>query len=144
MLSTIDKASELLKDDSVTVLKIAEATGIDVKELTKARESADIEKTLKSMSYDEVISLADLFNDIQINYINSKKDNDFYKFVVRMGEWFTEAIDNQREYYHSEDGYPDDLMIAAAVQKLNDISTKEKSIMLDLYFSYTRDGQEMK
>lgn len=61
-----------------------------------------------------------------------------------MGEWFEEAIGIQEEYYDSEEGLDDDLMIATAIQTLNDISTKNKSLMLDLYFSYSRDEQSMK
>ena len=79
----------------------------------------------------------------QINYLNENDDNDFYKFVIRMGDWFDESIGIQKEYYHSDEGLDDDLMVATAIQTLNDISTRDKSIMLDLYFSYTRDEQNM-
>jgi len=144
MLSIIDRASEILSDDTVTVLEIQTATGIDDKKIREARDSQDIPKFVSNMKYSEVLALADLFNTIQIEFINTQNDNDFYKFVVRMGDWFEEAIGIQKEYYQSDEAMDDDLMIATAIQTLNDISTKDKSLMLDLYFSYSRDEQNMK
>lgn len=144
MLSIVDRASEVLQDDTVTVLEIHNATGISDKVIKEAKSSKDISKFVNDLKYSEVLALADLFNDIQIQFINQQNDNDFYKFVVRMGEWFEEAIGIQEEYYDSDEGLDDDLMIATAIQTLNDISTKNKSLMLDLYFSYSRDEQSMK
>ncbi|GEO79056.1 hypothetical protein FD29_GL001609 [Companilactobacillus mindensis DSM 14500] len=144
MLSIVDRASEVLQDDTVTVREIHNATGISDKVIKEAKSSKDITTFVNNLKYAEVLALADLFNDIQIQFINQQNDNDFYKFVVRMGEWFEEAIGIQEEYYDSEEGLDDDLMIATAIQTLNDISTKNKSLMLDLYFSYSRDEQSMK
>ncbi|PMD68276.1 hypothetical protein [Companilactobacillus nuruki] len=142
MLSIVDKASELLKDDSITISEIEKATGISQIQLTKLRESNDIEEKIEDLKYKDVLALADMFNNIQIECLNMH-DNDFYKFVVRMGDWFGEAIEIQEDYYDSPDAMADDMKIAAAIQELNNISTQEKSIMLDLYFSYSRDGQSM-
>ncbi|WP_338214434.1 hypothetical protein [Companilactobacillus muriivasis] len=143
MLTVIDRATELLKDKSVTTEEIHQATGISVKLLTEARTAKDVTGFVNNLKYSEVIALTDLFNDMQIDYLNKNQDNDFYKFVIRIGEWFDESIGIQEEYFDSEEGLDDDLMVATAVQTLNDISTKDKSIMLDLYFSYTRDEQNM-
>lgn len=144
MLSEIDRAIELVKDDSITASEIQRLTGIDQKLLNEARKAGNVATFVNNLKYNEVVDLANLFNDTQIDYINQNFDNDFYKFVVRMGDWFDESIGIQEEYYHSEEAMEDDLMIATAVQTLNDISTKDKSIMLDLYFSYARDEQNMK
>ncbi|KRN98646.1 hypothetical protein [Companilactobacillus kimchiensis] len=144
MLSTIDRASEILSDDTVTIFEIHNATGISEKAIKEARAAKDIPKVVNDMKYSEVLALEDLFNTIQIDFINSQNDNDFYKFVVRIGEWFEESIDIQTDYYESDEGMDDDLMVATAIQTLNDISTKDKSLMLDLYFSYSRDEQNMK
>lgn len=142
MLSIIDKASELLKDDSVSISEIESTTGISQSRLMKLRDSGDIEKAIENLKYHDALALADMFNDIQIECLN-QQDNAFYKFVIRMGDWFSEAIETQEDYYDSPDAMADDMKIAAAVQELNNISTQEKSIMLDLYFSYARDGQSM-
>lgn len=144
MLSTIEKASALLKDDSVTLKDIHLATGISQKTLSRVRNSQDIAQAVQDLKYSEVEALIGLFNDIQINYLNEHYDNAFYKFVIRFGEWFEDAIEIQEDYYDSDEAMEDDLKIATAVQTLNDISTKDKSIMLDLYFSYSRDQQDMK
>ena len=143
MLSVIDRATELLKDDSITTLEIQRATGISQKVLKEARATEDVASFINNLKYTEVIALADLFNNMQIDYLNEQHDNDFYKFVIRMGDWFDESIGIQKEYYRSDEGLDDDLMVATAIQTLNDISTKNKSIMLDLYFSYSRDEQNM-
>jgi len=143
MLSIVDRASEILSDDTVTILEIHNATGINEKGIEEARKSKDIPKLVNNMKYSEVLALADLFNTMQIEFINQQNDNDFYKFVVRMGEWFEESIGIQKEYFDSDEGLEDDLMIATAIQTLNDYSTKDKSLMLDLYFSYSRDEQNM-
>ncbi|ALB28824.1 hypothetical protein [Companilactobacillus heilongjiangensis] len=143
MLTVIDRATELLKDKSVTTEEIHQATGISVKLLNEARTAKDVTSFVNNLKYSEVIALTDLFNNLQIDYLNKNHDNDFYKFVIRIGEWFDESIGIQEEYFQSEEGLDDDLMVATAVQTLNDISTKDKSIMLDLYFSYTRDEQNM-
>lgn len=143
MLSVIDRATELLKDDSITTLEIQRATGISQKVLKEARATEDVASFVNNLKYTEVIALADLFNNMQIDYLNEQHDNDFYKFVIRMGDWFDESIGIQKEYYRSDEGLDDDLMVATAIQTLNDISTKNKSIMLDLYFSYSRDEQNM-
>ncbi|MFC6176147.1 hypothetical protein ACFQAV_04815 [Companilactobacillus huachuanensis] len=143
MLTDIDRATELLNDESVTIVEIHRITGISVKVLTDARTAKDVPSFVNDLKYSEVIALADLYNDIQIDYLNKNQDNDFYKFVIRIGDWFDESIGIQEEYFNSEEGMDDDLMVATAVQTLNDISTKDKSIMLDLYYSYTRDEQNM-
>lgn len=143
MLTDIDRAVELLKDDSITTSEIHQATGIESKMLAEARATKSVDKFVNNLKYSEVISLADCFNDLQINYLNENDDNDFYKFVIRMGDWFDESMGIQTEYYHSDEGLDDDLMVATAIQTLNDISTHNKSIMLDLYFSYCRDEQNM-
>jgi len=144
MLSTIDRASELLRDDTITIFEIHNATEIDEKKLEEARDSKDIPKFLNNMKYGDILALADLYNTMQIDFINQENDNDFYKFVIRMGDWFEESIDIQEEYFDSDEAMEDDLMIATAIQTLNDISTKDKSLMLDLYYSYSRDEQNMK
>ncbi|WP_126322012.1 hypothetical protein [Companilactobacillus musae] len=143
MLSTIDKVSELLQDDSITIFEIHNATGINLKTIKELRKSKDLAKAINNLKYNDVLVLEDFFNDVQINYINGHDDNDFYKFVIRMGDWFDESMGIQQEYYQSEEGLDDDLMIATAIQTLNDISTRNKSIMLDLYFSYSRDEQNI-
>lgn len=140
MLSTIEKASELLKDDSVTVLEIEKFTKISQKKINEVRRMP--ENAIDLLTYSEAVALEDMYNNLQIDYINESNDNDFYKFVIRMGDWFSEAIENQEDYYDSEDAMPDDLKIASAIQELNNISTSNKSIMLDLYFSYMRNEQE--
>ncbi|APU71506.1 hypothetical protein LCR01_13890 [Companilactobacillus crustorum] len=140
MLSTIEKASELLKDDSVTVLEIEKFTKISQKKINEVRRMP--ENAMDLLTYSEAVALEDMYNNLQIDYINESNDNDFYKFVIRMGDWFSEAIENQEDYYDSEDAMPDDLKIASAIQELNNISTSNKSIMLDLYFSYMRNEQE--
>lgn len=141
MLSTIEKASELLKDDSVTVLEIEKFTKISQKKINEVRRMP--ENAMDLLTYSEAVALEDMYNNLQINYINEANDNDFYKFVIRMGDWFSEAIENQEDYYDSEDAMPDDLKIASAIQELNNISTSNKSIMLDLYFSYMKNEQEL-
>lgn len=143
MLSTIDKVCELLQDDSITIFEIHTATGINLKTIKELRKSKDPVKAVNDLKYTDVLALEDFFNDIQINYINEYNDNDFYKFVIRMGDWFDESMGIQKEYYQSEEGLDDDLMVATAIQTLNDISTSNKSIMLDLYFSYSRDEQNI-
>lgn len=143
MLSTIDKVSELLQDDSITIFEIHNATGINLKTIKELRKSKDLAKAINNLKYNDVLVLEDFFNDVQINYINGHDDNDFYKYVIRMGDWFDESMGIQQEYYQSEEGLDDDLMIATAIQTLNDISTRNKSIMLDLYFSYSRDEQNI-
>ncbi|WDT66469.1 hypothetical protein NV391_04500 [Companilactobacillus crustorum] len=140
MLSTIEKASELLKDDSVTVLEIEKFTKISQKKINEVRRMP--ENAMDLLTYSEAVALEDMYNNLQIDYINESNDNDFYKFVIRMGDWFSEAIENQEDYYDSEDAMPDDLKIASAIQELNNISISNKSIMLDLYFSYMRNEQE--
>jgi len=143
MLTVIDRATELLRDDSITNLEIHRATGLDLKLLAEARASKDISSFINNLKYSEVIALVDFFNDLQIDYLNKNNDNDFYKFVIRIGDWFDESIGIQEVYYQSDEGLDDDLMVATAIQTLNDISTKDKSIMLNLYFSYSRDEQNM-
>jgi len=144
MLSTIDRASELLRDDTVTTFEIHNVTGINERTIEEARDAKDISKFIGNMKYGDVLALADLFNTMQIDFINQENDNDFYKFVIRMGDWFEESIDIQEEYFDSDEAMEDYLMIATSIQNLNDISTKDKSLMLDLYYSYSRDEQNMK
>lgn len=141
MQSTIERAVELLKDNSVTVQDIQKTTGIKELTITKVKQSTDIYKAVCDLKVSEVMALADMYNDLEIDFINEHHDNDFYKYVVRMGDWFDEAIGNQEDYYESDEGMADDLMVATAIQRLNDITTKDKSIMLSLYFSYVRDEQ---
>lgn len=125
MLTEGEKAKAILDDDQTMIKTISDATGINRITISNYRNGKT--KGVGAMKYDNVVALAKLYDQAQIQTINLQKGQDFYKFSVILGERFSDMMEDA------------DSRTANVLQNLNDLITGDEGIMLDLYKSYNQN-----
>lgn len=134
-MNEMDKAKTIILDKNLSDYDIELATGISRQNIYNYRKGTT---SLEKAKWTVVHELSDLYDDMMKKSIlnDSEESQVFLKFVNRLGGWFSEEVKDQIDIAKDDEGYSDDMAIAKVVERLNERTTKDVLLLIDLFRVY--------
>lgn len=114
---------------------IANDTGITK---TSIHNYKNAKSRLERIPFENAEKLISYYDRIQDVNMVLEDPLGFKNFTMRLSLWFNEAIEDQQDSYNSDEGYEDDLKVAAVIETLSDEVLKDLTLLDKLYKVYQK------